>query len=301
MSITIRSYKYPNDYELIGEFLIKTYQVEGQHRNWLQPRWEYMHYHPCLDESSLDKIGIWEDSGEIVGVVNPDLEMREVYFNIDPDHSYLKKDMLEYAQEHLYRDVNKGRLLEVYINETDHEFETIAEDLGFQKDKDRKEDMSQLKIAHPFPRINVPEGFLLKSLQDDNDLNKIHRVLHRGFDHPGEPPEDGIEGRKKMQSAPSFRKDLTIVLEAPDGNFVSFCGMWYEAVKRFAYVEPVATDPDYRRMGLATAAVLEGIRRCGELGATCAYVAGMRPLYKSVGFRVIYSQHLWAKIISQGD
>lgn len=243
-------------------------------------------------------MGIWEDSGEMVGVVHYELEMGQTYFEIGRDYSYLKKDMLEYAQEHLYRDVDKGRLLEVYINETDHEFEAIAEDLGFQRDQNRKEDMSRLKIAHPFPRINVPEGFLLKSLQDDNDLNKIHRVLHRGFDHPGEPPEDGIEGRKKMQSAPNFRKDLTIVLEAPDGNFVSFCGMWYEAVNRFAYVEPVATDPDYRRMGLSTVTVLEGIRRCKELGATCAYVATVTPFYKSMGFRVIYSKCLWVKIIS---
>jgi len=221
-----------------------------------------------------------------------------VYKRQGPDYSYLRKDVLEYAQKHLYRDLDQRRLLEVYINETDHEFEAIAEDLGFQKDENRKEDMSRLKIAHPFPRINVPEGFLLKSLQDDNDLEKQCRVLHRGFDHPGEPLEDAIEGREKMQSAPNFRKDLTIVLEAPDGNFVSFCGIWYEAVNRFAYVEPVATDPDYRRIGLATAAVLEGIRRCGELGATCAYVAGMRPLYKSMGFRVIYSQCLWVKTIS---
>ncbi len=297
MSITVRSYKYPDDFELIGEFLIKTYQAEGQHRNWCQPRWEYMHYHPSLDESSLNRMGIWEDSGEMVGVVHYELEMGQTYFEIGPDYSYLKKDMLEYAQEHLLRDVDKGRLLEVYINETDHEFEAIAEDLGFQRDQNRKEDMSRLKIAHPSPRINVPEGFLLKSLQDDNDLEKQCRVLHRGFDHPGEPPEDAIEGRKKMQSAPNFRKDLTIVLEAPDGNFVSFCGMWYEAANRFAYVEPVATDPDYRRMGLATAAVLEGIRRCKELGATCAHVAGMRPLYKSMGFSVIYSQRLWVKTI----
>jgi len=256
-----------------------------------------MYYHPLLDESSLDRIGIWEDAGEIVGVVHPDLEMREIYFEIGSDYSYLKKDMLEYAQEHLYRDVDEGRLLQVYINETDHEFEVIAEDLGFQKDENRKEDMSQLKIAHPFPRIDVPEGFVLKSLQEDNDLERQCRILHRGFDHPGEVPEDAIEGRKKMQSAPNFRKDLTIVLEAPDGNFVSFCGMWYEPTNRFAYVEPVATDPDYRRMGLGTAAVLEGVRRCGELGATVAFVGTGKPFYKSMGFSEIYTEFLWDKRI----
>ena len=297
MSITVRSYKYPDDFELVGQFLVKTYQVEGRHRNWLQPRWEYMHYHPLLDELSLDKIGIWEDAGEIVGVVHHEHRMGEVYFEIGPDYSYLKKDMLEYAQEHLCRDVDEGRLLQVFINGTDDEFEAIAEDLGFQKDENRQEDMSQLKIVDPFPSIDVPEGFRLKSLQDDNDLNKIHRVLHRGFDHPGEPPEEEIEGRKKMQSAPNFRKNLTIVLEASDGNFVSFCGMWYEPTNKFAYVEPVATDPEYRRKGLGKAAVLEGIRRCGELGATVAYVGTGKPFYKSMGFSEIYTEFLWERLV----
>jgi hypothetical protein len=48
-----------------------------------------------------------------------------------------------------------------------------------------------------------------------------------------------------MQSAPNYRKDLNVVVEAPDGNFVSYCGVWYEPENALAYVEPVATDPDY--------------------------------------------------------
>lgn len=127
--------------------------------------------------------------------------------------------------------------------------------------------MSQFVIPSPFALAAVPSGFRLKSLADDNDLRKMNRVLHRGFDHPGEPPEEGIEGRRKMQSGPNYRKDLAVIVEAPNGDFVSFCGMWFDPVNRFGYVEPVATDPDYRRRGLGRAAVLDGIRRCGELGA----------------------------------
>jgi len=33
--------------------------------------------------------------------------------------------------------------------------------------------------------------------------------------------------------------------------------------------------------------VLEGIRRCGALGATCAYVGSDQPFYLSLGFEVI--------------
>ena len=98
-----------------------------------------------------------------------------------------------------------------------------------------------------------------------------------------------------MQSAPNFRKELNIVAVAPDGNFVSYCGMWVEAVNRFAYVEPVATDPDYRRMKLGTAVVLEGVRRCGELGATVACVGTDRSFYQSMGFKRMYTDHRWIR------
>ncbi len=130
-------------------------------------------------------------------------------------------------------------------------------------------------------------------MADDNDLPKVHRALWRGFNHPGEPPADGIEWRVKMQSGPHFRKDLTIVTEAPNGDFASFAGLWFEPVNGFGYVEPVATDPDYRRMGLGTAAVLEGIRRCGELGATVAYVGTDKPFYLAMGFQKLYTSNCW--------
>jgi predicted N-acetyltransferase YhbS len=71
--------------------------------------------------------------------------------------------------------------------------------------------------------------------------------------------------------------------------------MFYEAANKFAYVEPVATDPDFRRMGLGKAAVLEGVRRCGELGATVAYVGNDLPIYQSAGFKKVYVSECWLK------
>ena len=55
------------------------------------------------------------------------------------------------------------------------------------------------------------------------------------------------------------------------------------------YVEPVATDPDFRRMGLGKAAVLEGIRRCGEMGAEVAYVGSDQLFYQKLGFKKIFT------------
>jgi predicted N-acetyltransferase YhbS len=61
-------------------------------------------------------------------------------------------------------------------------------------------------------------------------------------------------------------------------------------------VEPLATDPDYRRMGLGKAAVLEAIRRAGQLGATVAYVATDKPFYLAIGFQRLSARHPWEKM-----
>jgi predicted N-acetyltransferase YhbS len=88
-----------------------------------------------------------------------------------------------------------------------------------------------------------------------------------------------------------------VVEHTATGKFVSFSGTWYEAVNKIAYVEPVATDPDFRRMGLGKAAVLEGIRRCGALGATVAFVGSDQEFYKAIGFTHLWSSNPWIKYV----
>ena len=63
-----RNYSGQDNYVRIDEFLIEYHQPNNAHGNWLEPMWEYMHFHPYLDHASLGKIGIWEAAGEIVAV-----------------------------------------------------------------------------------------------------------------------------------------------------------------------------------------------------------------------------------------
>ena len=157
--------------------------------------------------------------------------------------------------------------------------------------------MSQFTIPDLFPQISLPDGFRLTSLAEECDWAKVHRVLWRGFDHGDDVPmnEEEFESRRSMFDTPKARRDLKVTVKAPNGDFVAFSGMFYESTGRFAYVEPVATDPDYRRMGLGKAAVLEGIRRCGALGADVAYVGSDQDFYLALGFKKLYATQSWVK------
>ncbi len=295
MSVSLRKYTHA-DFEAVSEFLIRNFLPGNQDGNWLQPAWEYMHSHPALDESSLDRIGIWEDADGIVGVAHYESVLGEAFFQVHPDYTHLKAEMLNHAEHRFCGKTESGRsFLRAFINDFDLEFEALVRSRGYEIAEQYSRPLMELTIPQVRAKFELPEGFRLKSLADDNDLRKVHRVLWRGFDHEGEPPEEGIEWRRKMQSGPNFRKDLTIVVEGPTGDFVSFCGMWYEDVNKIAYVEPVATDPDFRRMGLGTAAVWEGIRRCGALGATEVYVESDQDFYNALGFKRQFDSRCWSK------
>lgn len=299
MSITFRPYQSPEDYQRISDFLITIHKTGNRDGNWIEPAWEYMHFHPMLEAQYLDRIGIWEDQGEIVAVTHYESDQGDAFFQFRPGYEYLRVEMLDYAEKALLHpeEEENGRPLHAFVNDIDESFTDLVKARGYQHHPDKDRPMAMMVIPDPFPEITLPPGFRLVSLAEEPDWRKVHRVMWRGFNHPGEPdmsPEE-LEERRLMFDTVTARRDLKIAVAAPNDEFAAFCGMFYQPEGQFGYVEPVATDPDYRRMGLGKAAVLEGIRRCAALGATHTYVGSDQPFYLSFGFEVIYVSQCWQK------
>lgn len=294
MSLTFRTYQHPEDYQVISAFLIRHYQPANQDSNWLEPTWEYMHGHPALEVQFLNRIGIWEEDGEVVAVANYETDLGEAFFQFKPGYQHLQTRMLDFAERQLSA---PDGLLHAFVNDTDKTFTDLLRSRDYQHNPRYDRPMARFVIPDPFPKISLPIGFRLLSLADEPDWAKVHRVMWRGFNHPGEPEmtTEEFEMRRVMFDTITARRDLKIVVAAPNGDFVSICGMFYQPQRRYGYVEPVATDPDYRRMGLGKAAVLEGIRRCAELGAVDAFVGSNQPFYLALGFEVIFTSQCWVK------
>jgi GNAT superfamily N-acetyltransferase len=299
MTTYLRPYHHAADYTRVSQFLIRHYRPDNLDGNWIEPAWEYAHFHSMMDAANLSKWGIWEENGEIVGVAHYEWRMGEAFFQFHPAYRHLRQEMLDYAETHLLgqRQSDGQKFLMAYVNDKDVEFLDLVKGRGYQKDPGETRPMAKFAIPRPFPAIELPAGYRLQSLADDPDWAKVHRVLWRGFDHGEVPPitDEDKEDRRRMFGTPTARRDLKIVTVAPDKEFASFCGMFYEPNGQFAYVEPVATDPAHRRLGLGKAAVLEGIRRCAELGASVAYVGSDQAFYLAMGFEVIYTSECWVK------
>jgi mycothiol synthase len=79
---------------------------------------------------------------------------------------------------------------------------------------------------------------------------------------------------RRVQEAPLYRRDLDLVAVAPDGAIAAFCTLWFDDPTRSVCIEPLATVPAHRRLGLARAVLTEGLRRAQRLGADLALVGG---------------------------
>lgn len=297
VSPAIRSYDHATDYQTVSDLLIDVYEPGTTFANWLQPRWEYMHAHEYTKSLPVERFGVAEDRGEVVGIVHFEHNPAFVYLQVHPDAHGVAPDLLDYAIEHLggYSQTFERDIVGLYINDFDEPLRRFAAARGFERCSDHGETNSRYLLDRPIPDTPLPPGFRIQSLADENDLERIDRVLWRGFGHEGVPLESGPAAREASQQTPGFRKDLTVVAVAPDGAYASYTGMWFVPKNRVAYIEPVATDPDFRRMGLARAAVAETLRRAAGLGAEVAWVGSDLPLYLAMGFTPLFSANLWVR------
>ncbi len=299
MTLKLRSYDHDQDFERVGQFLVDHYQPGTNWRIWIRPRWEYMNFHPLIMELDRSKFGIAEMDRQIVGVVHFESDEGIVYMQVPPGFDQLKPTLIDYAEQtfgSVDKLTGKERLV-IYINEADTVLRRLAVERGYVQDEAYSEVYCRYDLSEGVPSVHLPDGFRLQSLADENDLEKVHQVLWRGFNHSGPPPKQGIKGRRFMQQAPNFRHDLTMVVVAPNGDYVSYCGIWFEEQNRLTYVEPVATDPDYRRMGLGKAVVLEGLRRTIPLGSQTAWVLSDQEFYKTIGFVLSFREDEWVKFL----
>lgn len=299
MSINFRNYTnqagITKDYYLVRDFFIKLGYCE-----FTYVRWDWMATHGCLDRTSLGNIGLWCDNSEIVGVATFDCSLGRAFCLTLPEYAYLKKKMLMYSEEKLSKEGN----FEIVIQDKDTEFQMIAAELGFVATENREFD-SIFYIDQTSTDYQLPEGFRITTMQETFDLIQYGSVLWKGFNHElngeGEfkfTKELELQGKEEMLR-PNVELDLKVAVVAPNGNFVSYCGMWFDKEAGYAVIEPVATDHQYRKMGLGKAAVLEGIRRVGEKGAKIVLVGSSQQFYYSIGLRPYASSTLWRKKVQE--
>jgi len=252
-------------------------------------RWEWMFSLEYLDGRFLDRIAIWKDDNVIVGLITYESNFGDAYYVLAPGYESLKPEVLGYARAEFVHE-DKFRIL---IPDDDQEMQRLATFNGLHASKD-KEAMSGFDADFPLD-YSLPEGYSIVSLEDEYDLEKYNSVLWQGFNHGSDVPMDAktLESRRKSLSGPDVVPGRNIAVRNTKGEFVSYCGTWYKDFTTSLLVEPVATIPAYRKLGLGKACVLEALSRGFRAGAKHALVGSDQAFYYRIGFYPVLACTWW--------
>ena len=287
--ITQRHYKLLTDFNKVLKYLGDVYRMETLNGYLLPQFFEYAHTHPAFNHKLAHRFGLWEKNNDMVGIACYEMNIGECFISVKNGYTALLPEMIMYAEEYL----SETNSLSIWIIDKETEKKEIIEKMGYRKI--HAEPVTIFAYDKPFPERTLPKGFSVLSLEDENDFSKIDDCLWYGFDHGPDPrPGREIDSLMQMQSGPNFRKDLTTIIKGPKDEYACFAGMWIDEQNKYSYLEPLATVPEYRQMGLATIALVEGMKKTKTLGAKYCF-GGVYEFYQKLGFTTIANRELWKK------
>ena len=290
MSIKIRRFTdnvgYSADFQKVCDFLIRINQNRITSPNCLWARWVWQFgQHP----DTQSHFGVAEDNEKIVGLALYDHGLGDAYFCCDNDYAHLKPQLIDYAVKNLSLD----GVIRITLPDGDLHYQQAALKKGFIPTSNR---LSTARIDICNNTYDLPKGFTVMGCDESNfDADKYYESIWRGFDNKGKRSASQLESAKNREGfdKPYLDLSIRIMIVTPNGDYAAHCGMWCIPGSEYAYVEPVFTLPQYRKMGLGKAAVLEGVTRCSKLGAKQAYVLSSQQFYYNIGFYPVLNETWW--------
>ena len=209
-------------------------------------------------------------------------------YQIHPDHAALVDDVIDWydtAAAGLERTVSPSAADEFALTRwAAHGYEADPASLGDTGSWTQLNQRSLADLEQPV----LPDGFRFRTADEAGPEAAVQ--AHVDAWAPSTYTAEGYEG---VRQTATYRGDLHVLVEAPDGTMASSTIMWLDEANKTAEFEPVGTHPGYRRLGLGTAMLRHGMHLAREAGAThmtvaCLGAAGhpqARGLYYGVGFR----------------
>jgi GNAT superfamily N-acetyltransferase len=284
--ISKRQYRSLLDFSKIYDFMLENYTRDC--RNGCSPTFfEYAQVMHWSEKTQNHRFAIWEDDGRVVAFCWYENSIGEAYFNIKEGYENLIDDMISHAEDRLSK---SDETLELVLFGNQKAIIEFVEDSGYNKVKEWAEgiyDFSKGPLEY-----QLPEGFSFEE-EGKYDMKKMIDASWRGFDNVGEP-DGGVERGYHLWASPNATPELDIVVKNENNDYVCYAGMWWIPKIHLAYLEPLCTVPEYRRKGLAAAALSELYRRTKKLGAT-HMTGGSNEFYFAIGYEPIIKKSIWKK------
>lgn len=282
------------NFRILCDFMdIRNFMTEIYERDWRNgvpaPFLEYALSSTWMDTYYTHRWRMWREGEMIAAFVFHENPISDAYISLRPGYGELAEEIVSYAVNEMPRQNGEIRLV---LFEGQTALMEAAKRAGYIRTggyNERVFDFSK-PLDHP-----LPEGFRFVE-PGELDPAKIAECCWRGFDHEeSEGPWDGsCESTLRLLVTPHATPSLPVAIENERREYVCFAGMWWTPENRLAYMEPLCTVPQYRRRGLAAAALSELYRRMKPLGAT-HMTGGGDPFYEKIGFEPCIGWTFWEK------
>ncbi len=311
--IIYRPFDYEDD-ESIQTFLQEAYALKGVGYSWMIDRWNFSRslsrcMHGLTVDEWNDRVMILEEKGHMIGVINSEGENQgEGFFQLirDQYHEETIKRMFDFAEDKLMVEEENPesgsiiRRLALRLNPLIPGFVEEALLRGYKK-IDWQEPTAEMTVTEDTDlTYELPKGY--RFISGNKVSGKEKAVLHRmafGYEDPSRVLEKRAAiGFKTMEIQPFYNAFLDIIILNDEDHAVCFANFWFDPANKLAVLEPLGTHKDFRKRGLAKAAVYEGIKRCMALGAEKIYVGSDQDFYKAIGFEVVSRYDIYKKIES---
>ncbi len=225
-------------------------------------------------------------------------------FEFDPQtaQANMTSEMVDWGIACIQRAMQKsGNALTLDASCRDDDPQRIAllQQHGFVQQAMRSLHMSRA-LDQPIAAPALPAGFYIRPVAGEQEVAAVV-ALHRaafGSDYMT------VEERLATMHLPEYEAVLDLLVIAPNGRFAAYCtcSISLEENERTGrnegYTDPVATHPDFQRLGLARALLLTGLHKLKQRGVETAVLGtssqniAMQKTAKAVGFTV-QSTKLW--------
>ena len=245
------------------------------------------------------QIALWEDDvRSLAGFAVVDLVYNNLFFEIVPEarDSSIAIEAIEWAAgwlRRVARSVDPDLSLDTTCFEDDAWRLAVLEQHGFVVQPVRALTFCR-SLSEPIGEPLLPADFYIRSATGELEaeaLTALHRAAF-GTEHMT------VEERLAMMRVPGYDRALDLIAVAPDGSLAGycFCSISHEQGSSRGHTDPVATHPDFQRLGLARALMLTGLRKLRERGAETAMLGtssentAMQQAAQSAGFHLAWSK-----------
>ena len=217
-----------------------------------------------------------------------DVTSAYLVYQVDPDHAGLVDEVIDWYDRTaagVERTVLPSAADEFALRRwAAHGYQADPASLGDTGSWSQLNERDLADLEQPL----LPDGFRFRTADEAGPGAAVQAHLDAWA-----PSTYSAEAYQGVRQTATYRGDLHILVQAPDGTMAASTIMWLDQANKTAEFEPVGTHPAHRRRGLGRAMLLYGMHQARAAGATHMTVACLgapghpraRGLYYSVGFR----------------